>query len=571
MSKSKWNAKPATDEWNSAKNWEPAIEPTKEAIFSTSDETEITFSPTSDAKINTIEFTEDAATFTFKIDNNATIPALTISGGVVNNSKNNQYFIIASKGVSYKEPQLKFENSASAGGVDMNYYAGPNSLTEGYGGGIIGFFDKSTAGEASFVVKTGEVPPPKENSTVGGEVSFCDEAKAGTAHFKVYGTLGTDGDTFGNVVFHDKSNAERATFVNVGGTVYQGDGGNTQFYDTANAANGVYLNYGGTFSEANGGDTVFDGNSNGGNGQFHNFPAQVSDAHGGVMSFNNNPPKVTKGGSSAGNGIYHNYGASEKFHGGGGHIEFSAIHGCPTAARGIIHNYGSVLEESTSAGHTIFSISPPTTNFPTAGNAEIWNHPSIDENCAAGYTEFTVYNDGEFEKVPTAANATIYNLGGKEANLNGGFTKFSGFSTAANAKLVALGGKSGGKIIFEDDSEGGNADIHLFENGILKINDHNSGITIQKLEIINGIIILQTGKYLTNLTLKEELILNSEKMYFSFPEEGGEFEYDKPYIIFSAPNLSDFETSNFEWKNLEDVYINFSIIEEKLQVNFHRK
>ncbi|QKQ25640.1 hypothetical protein [Candidatus Reidiella endopervernicosa] len=115
-----------------------------------------------------------------------------------------------------EDPQLMFTNTATAGGGDNYYCAGPETQ-QGYGG-VISFCDKATAGSASFKAWTGAGAPPK-GSTVGGEISFSNSASAGTARFSIYGTLGSDGDTFGNVVFHDTATAKNATFTNVGGTV----------------------------------------------------------------------------------------------------------------------------------------------------------------------------------------------------------------------------------------------------------------------------------------------------------------------------------------------------------------
>jgi len=142
-----------------------------------------------------------------------------------------QSFIVAAASSGYKQPQLKFTNAASAGGDNLFYCAGPGGEQDA-GGGVISFCDKATAGSASFKVWTGAAAPP-EHSTVGGEVSFSDATSAGSARFIIYDTLGSDGDTFGNTVFHDTATADNATFTNVGGTVSDGDGGKIVFYDDA--------------------------------------------------------------------------------------------------------------------------------------------------------------------------------------------------------------------------------------------------------------------------------------------------------------------------------------------------
>jgi hypothetical protein len=365
MMTSTWNTQPATGEWNTADNWSPSGVPADTATFAASSQTAINFSASGEATVESIEFADNASAYIFTFGP-CTTPALTITGqGVTNCSKRQQSLVVAATSSGYKNPQLKFVNSATAGGTDMFYSAGPVS-EQGYGGGVICFCDNSTAGSAAFKAWTGAAAPPEHN-TVGGEVSFCDASSAGTARFAIYGSLGADGDTFGNVVFHDTATAANATFTNAGGTVSGGDGGNTQFYGHSTAACGMYYNWGGTHSKANGGDVAFDGTANGGYGSFHNYAAKVADAYGGVTSFNNNPPHMTTQGASAGNGAYFNYGAREGEQGGGGHLEFSAKYGSPTAANARIVNYGSAIESKSSAGIRFFrSTFLPITSPPPA-------------------------------------------------------------------------------------------------------------------------------------------------------------------------------------------------------------
>jgi len=589
MSKSEWKSNPTNSEWNDAENWNPSNVPSDEAVFSSSEKTEVTFSAQSEVQIDTIQFTSEASPFTFTIGNSPQNTALTINKGVVNDSLHTQTFVVASDGVNYDTPQMQFTGNANAGGNNMMYEAGPTSLDDGFGGGIIAFTDDATAGSASFVARTGAVPPPQKGSTVGAEISFSDRSTAGTGQFKSYGSLQpktgqVDGDTFGNIVFHDETSADHGTFISAGGTVNTGDGGNTQFYDHSTAANGTYINYGAITKGANGGDTVFDGNANGGNGTFHNYAATAEGGNGGVVSFNNNPPPVEDGGSSAGKGTYHNYGAQQAGHGGGGHIEFSAMHGSPTADHGTFHNYGSVLDTSSTAGHTIFSINTPTTYFPSAGNATIYNHPALAADGAAGHTEFAVYkkkdsyDDYDHSKqtnFPTAGNAMIHNLGGTLQGAPGGYTSFSGKSDAGNATLIALAGTNGGKggqIIFQEGVNGNQARIALHGNAVLDISYYNGTLTVKSLSAESGNIITQTGEYLSTLQLSEELIINSGTIAFSFPSEGGKFEYGESYTLLTAGNLSNFDALQFRWEGLEDeVQAKFTIEGNDLTVSFNRE
>lgn len=492
---STWSATLGTGEWNDARNWNSGIVPTGKASFVQSAQTEITFDPNSMANVECIEFDPKASPFCFKFGTAPSTPALTIKGaGIINNSTNNQSFIVASIGKSVLEPQLKFLNRASAGGDTVTYYAGPESLENGYGGGTIAFWQYSNAGSASFTVRTGKVGPPGPGP-VGAEVNFRDNASAASATFTIYGTLGVDGYTFGNVVFSDAATADHGTFTNIGGTVSGGDGGNTQFYDNTTAAFGTYHNFGGSFPKANGGDVAFDSMANGGYAQFHNRAATVAGAYGGVTSFNNNPnrpPDKKPTGASAGNGTFINYGAMQSGQGGGGHTEFTAKYGNATAGNGKFINYGSTLCDESSAGHTIFSTSdnkPAIDFFPTAANGIFWNFPAVNKGAAAGFTEFAVYRSGDSPNVPTAGNAIFYNLGGNTGGAAGGYTVFKGTSTAANAILIAAGGTNdgaGGRIAFHNNSSGGDSKVILMGNGELDIGNHEGQLSIGILELTGG-------------------------------------------------------------------------------------
>jgi len=573
MTQSTWNENPATSEWNTADNWTPSGLPEDTATFAASSRTAIFFSAAAGASVQSIEFEDSAPAYSFTFGPSAT-PSLTITGqGVSNRSENRQSLVVAATSSGYKDPQLKFINSATAGGDNMFYCAGPETRA-GYGGGVICFCDSSTAGSALFKVWTGAGTPPKHN-TVGGEVAFCDSSTAETARFTIYGSLGDDGDTFGNVVFHDNTTAANATFVNVGGTVSGGDGGNTQFYGSSSAACGVFNNEGGTHSKANGGDVAFDAVADGGRGRFSNHAAIAAGAYGGVTSFNNNPPDISPRGASAGHGAYFNYGAREGELGGGGHVEFSAKYGSPTAANGEFVNYGSAIAGRSSAGHTIFSINLPTEYFPSAGNGTFWNHPGAAEGGAAGYTEFSVYGNGTAGgNVPTAGEGTFFNLGAYSARAPGGYTEFSASSTAANATLIAYGGAHGGRggrIVFYAEASGGAAHVQLFGNGELDIAGHRGGLTIGGLELSGGIIAIQLGAHTTSLTVSGKVTLHSThtRLVFSKKKDGG-FEFNKPYAVLTNDSLSGLTAERFTANSIEGVVPTFEIVGNQLQVRYSK-
>lgn len=579
MSTATWNAQPANGDWNTASNWTPSEVPTDQAGFAGSSQTMITFSQAAGTSVGSIAFAAGAPAYTFTFSaNSPASPTLEISGaGVTNASTSQQSFIVAAASAGYQNPQLRFTNSASAGGSNNYYCAGPAAQGDA-GGGVIRFVDTSSAGSASFMAWTGAGAPPENGSTVGGEISFGDYATADSASFTIYGSLGSDGYTFGNAVFHDNSTAANATFTNAGGTVSGGDGGNTQFYQNATAASGRFYNKGGVCSEANGGDVAFDGTANGGTGHFYNYAAPASGAYGGVTSFNNNPPEVSTGGASAGNGSYFNFGARGTEQGGGGHVEFTARHGSPTAASGTFYNYGSEITGNSSAGHTIFSISLPTSYAPTAGNATFYNHPAAAVGGAAGFTEFSVYTSSESDasqgqggdsgNVPTAGNATFYNLGAYQSGASGGYTTFSGTSSAGNATLIAYGGTSGGyggKITFYDNSSGGAASVGLTDNGELDLSDHSGGLTLANLDLAGGIIRVQLGATPTSLTLTGQLGISGYTT-FSFAQSG--VTSGTPYTLLTAPNLSDFSADQFNGNSVGRMSPTFAIVGNALQVTF---
>lgn len=567
--RSLWKKDAETGQWNFTGNWEPADVPNGIAVFSESAQTKITFDQTIPAEVDTILFDEDAGSFTFIIGNSLNDPLLNISGkGVINNSNCVQSLIVASVGNHYYNPQMKFSNRASAGNEKMFYEAGPTSLEDGYGGGIIGFTDESTAGSAKFTVRTGAQQPPKEGSTVGAEVSFMDHSNGGHGVFTLYGTLGTDGDTFGNVVFHDHSSVHHGMFTNVGGTVSGGDGGNTQLYDEASAAHGTFYNFGASYvvqgSEdgGNGGDVAFDGIATGDYGTFFNLQATGAGSNGGVTSFNNNPPQVDGNGASAGNAVFHNFGAREITDGGGGHTEFTAKHGCPTAGNGTFINYGSILSKGSSAGHTVFYVESDEDNYPTAANGMFWNHAATSPEGSGGYTSFSNYADNNKVNYPSAGQGTFQNMGADFEGAYGGYTKFSQNASADHATLIAFGGRNGGhggSIKFEDTSLGASATVQLYGNGTLDLGWHTGLITLSTLELTGGIIVAVLGDSNTEIRLSNPVIMHSAGTYFEFKPDSSSFKTNTKYTLLRAPDIDKLDVSMFSGSSVDGIEPTFEI------------
>ncbi|MHA7131100.1 hypothetical protein [Algoriphagus namhaensis] len=574
-----WKKSSKNGLWNEKENWEGDTLPQERAVFAEAETTRITFSKSESTEVGTIEFAEEASSFLILLGTSQTEQKLilTISGkGVINRSGLPQNIKVAATNSWFRDPQLMWKGKASAGGTDMYYESGPESLEEGYGGGIIGFTEESTAGEANFTVRTGKVPPPDphvQRSTVGGEVSFSDHSTARKAKFTIYGSLGRDGDTFGNTVFHDHASADHATFINVGGTVEGGDGGNTQFYDQSTSAHGLFLNFGASHEKGNGGDVAFDGNASGSYGIFHNMAATAEGGNGGVTSFNNNPPKMQGVGASAGHGFYHNYGAREKEDGGGGHTEFTAKYGSCIAHKATIMNYGSVLSKSSTAGHTIFTVNLPNDFHPSAGQATIWNYASPTKDGSGGYTEFAAWDTGESPGgMPTADKATILNAGAEIHGAQGGHTKFSQKTKAGEANLIAYGGNNGGEggtIIFSNQSEGNQAKITLYGNGTLDLSDRSENLEFQDLTLFGGIILTKVDLHEIHIRLSGELRIPADPVFFSFRYDPDELvEPGKEYLLLKAKNLNSIDLAHFAGSDLNDLKPNFSIKKNELFVSF---
>jgi hypothetical protein len=577
MSDATWNGATGQDDWNAASNWSSHAVPNGQAQFNASAQTVIGFSQVSGSEVDGLQFAVGAPgyTFCFGAASPAT-PTLNIVGaGVDNASMSQQSFIVAATSTSLHTPQLQFSNQASAGAANSFYCAGPVDK-QGAGGGVIRFTGRSSAGAARFMAWTGAGVPPRQGSTVGGEISFGDNSTAERASFVIYGSLGPDGDTFGNAVFHDRSTAANARFTNVGGTVSGGDGGNTQFYDQSSAALAQFHNQGGTVAKANGGDVAFDGTATGAQGQYFNHAAPAAGAYGGVTSFNNNPPHMNSGGASAGQGLYVNYGACHGAQGGGGHLTFSAKYGWPTAASAIVHNHGSDQVSPASAGHTIFSISTPTNYYPTAAQGTFYNHPALVAGGAAGYTQFAVYA-GEVDGasapattggVPTADQGTFISLGGHANGAAGGYTVFAGNTSAGQAVLMAYGGSRGGRggrIVFRDAATGDAASVYLADDAELDISAHKGGFGLANLDLAGGVLQVTVGGTLPLIQLSGRLAMRGGTV-FAF--QGGSVTVGTPFTLLTAVNLDEFSAAQFSGNAVSGMTPTFSIVGQSLQVVF---
>lgn len=572
--KARWNPTAGTGRWTRATNWRSGRVPTRKATFGQSTQTMIGFKKGSQSTIEEIVFEAGAPSYTFEFgEHQPDNPTLTISGkGVVNESDSTHSFVVAATSLQTSQAQLVFANRATAGDGNVSYSVGPRNPTS-RSGGIISFNQNSGAGSASFTVTTGS--KPTHGTTVGAEIRFNHDSSADAATFVAYGTTGHDGDTFGNVVFHNRACAAEAHFTNVGGTLPKGDGGNTQFFDTTSAAQATIVNQGGSVERANGGDVAFDGTATAANATIRNEAAPVSGGYGGVTSFNNNwPPMALSRGATAGQAVIDNLAAQTPHEGGGGHTKFTGMYGSGDGGRATITNHGTAVATRSNGGNTQFTMSGKARQFwrPSAGSATITNNPGACEGAQPGYTLFAVYDFvGPIPPGPTAGNATITSLGGTTTHAPGGITKFEQTSTAGNATLVATGGTNGGwsgRIEFYDSSEGGAAAIAL-RGGELDIGWYGRDrLTIGSLEIDDGTIQCRVGDDLTTLVVDGELNVVSKTAWFAFTAADSGFGHGIDYRLLESAGLSGLEAGRFAGNAVDGAEPTFRVDGDALLVTF---
>ena len=213
-----WQQTPATGNWNTPANWNPATVPnglSDVATFSVSDETNVTV--TSGITLDSIVFQPDASGFT--ISTSSEFAGVLINGaGVINDSTFAQNLSINAAG--HDRGALDFAGSATAGNAIYSLSGG--AVRNSFGGGT-SFFNTATAATATFFVGGGAA-----NGAAGGGVTFFDSSTAGSAIFTINpGTVA--GATGGHVEFGHSSSADRATLFANGGQ--SGAGGTVFFLD----------------------------------------------------------------------------------------------------------------------------------------------------------------------------------------------------------------------------------------------------------------------------------------------------------------------------------------------------
>jgi autotransporter-associated beta strand protein len=228
-----WQQDPATGNWNTPTNWNPATipnGPSDVATFSVSNQTNVTV--TSSIILDSIVFQPDASAFT--ITTSSAFASVLINGaGVIDNSALTQNFFVNAAGRD--QGALNFAGSASAG--DAIYSQGGAAVRNSFGG-TTSFFNTSTAATATFFLDGGAA-----NGAAGGGVIFFDSSTAGSANFTLNPGM-VPGATGGHLEFANSSTAGSSTIIVNG--AQNATGGTVFFLDdsTGGTANVVLLGNG---------------------------------------------------------------------------------------------------------------------------------------------------------------------------------------------------------------------------------------------------------------------------------------------------------------------------------------
>ena len=362
----------------------------------------------------------------------------------------------------------EFRDRGRAGQVSV---INEGAARAGAGSGATRFSSQANAEGARIVNAPGSAA-----GTVGGTTGFSGQAVAGSAHLDNNARLSGSGGAGGSTIFSDDASAQQATISNQGGLT-TGDNGSTRFRDRASAGQASIMNSGGQTASAFGGVTNFDGHASAGLatlvmaggradqalGGFAVFYADTSagsatldlraasvlGATGGRALFFDRASAGAARMTVAGSPVDHVRGAE------GGAVTFAGASSAGDAMFTVGGNRyagGGVAtlrfaDGSTAAGSTITLAAGQTgggaLSFEglsesiqaSAGSARITNQGSSDGAARGlaigGQTRFVAHS--------SAGSATISN----GAGFGAGLTHFFAISTAADARLINLGGLAG--------------------------------------------------------------------------------------------------------------------------------
>ena len=242
-----WLSSPATADWNTATNWNPATIPngaSDTATFRPSSKTAIGIS--ANTQVNGVTFNSNASAYTITIQSNFT---LTISGSGINNAAAAEETFVTGTDINHNPATIVFANNASVFAA---------SVTVINDGGRTNFTNSSNATSSTFINKGSAIA-----NIMGGQTNFFDHASANAGQFfNDGGTVPLAGG--GKITFSDTSTASFGYFTNNGaGSAGEATGGVISFLGSATAFHAMISNSGGTVSDANGGVTEFHGTSTG--------------------------------------------------------------------------------------------------------------------------------------------------------------------------------------------------------------------------------------------------------------------------------------------------------------------
>ncbi len=127
-----WGGQPATDDWDTASHWDPAVVPMDAANFGASSRTGIAFSPDTSATVDSVGVCCRRSPYSFKFgSSDAHIGFDDCPRGsdqpLLEHPELRRCFY---RGPLPGSATLKFTNSATAGGDNVSYYSGPGVATK---------------------------------------------------------------------------------------------------------------------------------------------------------------------------------------------------------------------------------------------------------------------------------------------------------------------------------------------------------------------------------------------------------------------------------------------------------
>jgi autotransporter-associated beta strand protein len=252
-----WDQNPSSGDWNTAANWTPQTVPnstTDIATFGASNVTNLSITNAS-VSLDSAVFNSGAPPYTLTIQ---IYNLLFYGAGIVNNSGSVQSIVTPT--VDNNDADLFFYNSATAG--IMTSYSTV--------GGLLEFFNSSSAGSATFDLTSGSLQADmvfEDDSTAGNAtinasassvIEFFDSSTGGNS------TLNLSTAAF--VHFDGSNNAEHMICTCIGGA--GGFSSQMDFQGVSSAGEGTFTTIGGSTSGEHGSFILFDNTATADNATF---------------------------------------------------------------------------------------------------------------------------------------------------------------------------------------------------------------------------------------------------------------------------------------------------------------